>query len=347
MIFRRIIKQGDGLIASHALTELVDRKLADKNFFGVHHEAGKKAIAALRQGLLDMPEPALRKFLDADYQVILAPSKRFDEYYRSHGMDVKHRSVNGRHIPKGGDNPFGNQPSILICSDRPPSKIAQTFVHEAGHALDHIQAGFKGYKSLNSPWFKPAAQDYITRQAKEEPTIVQFDGDRSFRGTHFPLYSKNFNKEAARGHFDRSLYLELTAEMFKKFTYISKEHGGQGADRWMAHHYGSAWSVFKEDIVPEVGQAIAAARLTETLGRKNVLRMAFQDSGEILVAVPLGYSRSNFSALGIGNAKGKLSLKNHHDHAVVTIPADVARSADLSTAAIKPRSNLVGRLLGR
>jgi len=137
-------------MTSPALMALIDQRLRDPNFTQINGNVSQTTIKAIRQSLMDMPDAALRDFLNSDYQIAVGNKAHFQNLFERHGQTFR---ADGQNVRAENAVMFDGRPTVIVRSDLPPERVRHVNTHEVGHAIDHINAGYSGYVSTNSPRF--------------------------------------------------------------------------------------------------------------------------------------------------------------------------------------------------
>ena len=214
-----------------------------------------------------LPEQVLQSFSDSGYKVAVGSREAINRKIAPY--DHLSKGVSGQNIRSENAHAFGGHAAMVCLSEDGANKagMGDTVIHEAGHAIDHVNAGMNGYMSLKSQSFKKATDDYWERQSGKENTQIIFRGERSFRGDHIVHYNSSSTST--------SRYKELSAELFNKFVQRSEELGIKEADRSLKGDYGSAWDAYKQDVCPQIGEDIKNELDINVERTKNHSKSAF------------------------------------------------------------------------
>lgn len=232
-------------MVSNALLQRLNHCLNDPQRTKVFGNVSRESFIAFQQGLLDMPETALETLLNSETcfaigdgaslcQALLdggASQKDAERYSKCYGFQSPYNCSLSRAL--------GGKAFLVSRADTNLLEIRHTTRHEAGHALDHINAGYSGYKSLSRD-YKAAFNQYMMAKEGIGRTELAYHGDRGFRHDHAPLYDQS------------ALELELTAEMFDKYCHRQSTYGPADAEAYMARNYPHVWAEMKESIIPQI-----------------------------------------------------------------------------------------------
>jgi hypothetical protein len=319
--------------------QLVQSYMDNKDLFQVQGKVSRKALRGVYLGLMDMPKVHIQQLIDHETPIIIADKNNYKEVTdskRTNGYFTPKSSKSGFFYGKRNTNKRGA--ITLNAHNRSSWSVRNTLRHEVGHALDWYN-GTHRYASTSNRQFIQGTDNYMAIKSGTEPTRIVFENDRSFRRDHIPLY-----KRAGKLPDQDTLYTELAAELYSKYTALSSRYDPIQADNFMTANYLGAWQAFKTEIVPELDTEIksaikleqeriapkaaskeqatlmAYARLTKTLGQRNILNVGFDKDYNLKVKVPSHYSRKNFEALGIPAPHNNIQRETDGKHSILTIP---------------------------
>jgi len=338
-------------VDNQSLVRQLDARLSDVQFTKFLGDIGENGLKAFKQGLLDMPEEALKSLLNSNVRIVLGNTSSLKDALKAGGGNPDRISTSlGFLSPTGSSSAralAGGNPVLVVKTDANPDQIRWVTRHEAHHGVDHINASYKGYAS-ESPAFEGALKKYLEAKPTNtvERTEIAFDGDRGFRHEHIPKYQR------------ADYASELVAEMGNKYSALLTSHGAEHAEDFMSRNYPYVWDEMKNSVMPQINASLKMQGLDTNgrpldvplnridpntpssqtqgrpqqtlenirteLGTNDIQAVRVRSSGNVEIKVPLGYSRGNFEALGIENPRATLRMKNFDDHAVITIPRDHA-----------------------
>lgn len=311
----------------------------NKDLFQVQGRVSRKALRGVYLGLMDMPMVHIQQLINHETPIIIGDKHNYKEvtdFATTNGYFKPKSNKSGFIYGKRNTNKRGE--IHLNAHNRSSWSVRNTLRHEVGHALDWYNGAYR-FASTSNRNFIRGANNYMAIKSGAAPTRMVFEDDRSFRHDHIPLY-----KRAGKLPDQDTLYTELAAELYSKYTALSSRYDPIKADNFMAANYLEAWQAFKTDIVPEldteIEQAIklaqknvrpkavnkeeatlmAYARLTKTLGKGNILNVGFDKDYNLKVKVPSYYSRKNFEALGIPAPHKNIRREIDGNHSILTIP---------------------------
>lgn len=241
--------------------DLMDLKLKNPDFFKNEAGAGEEFLRGVKSALSDVHDLIFADLVEAGMVIRIETQDVIKQLFSCVNEEDNSDGASYFIPPVAGSKKFGG-PTIIISADTPLKEIEACMRHEMGHAYDCV-LGESDFKSVNSKSFIDAVDQHMygNKNLDRAPsTTIVFEGDRSFRYEHMPMYGRTHQE------VEPNLYTEAAAELFNKFFGIAKMFSIAKSDRYMRLSYREAWDVYKGQIASQIGALIMAENKFERFG---------------------------------------------------------------------------------